>query len=114
MSARRNLQQAVNEATASLQRTVDKQQVELEGFKQGINDLIDKHLPNVSADHLEHIHPGWSDGIDFWCTECRHRWPCSTINDLRAIYGRARGWDPALRPYEPLRLNLAANEEPTT
>lgn len=95
-------QQAINEATWRLQAKVEEQKATLDAFKQGINDLIDKHAPNITGGRLDYLHPGWSDSIPIYCAECSRSWPCTVINDLRALYGKATGWEPATIPYSPL------------
>lgn len=106
--------QTVDPAITGPDTKVAEQAAVIERYSEGINALIDSHAPRMDANAREHVHPGWSDrAIDFYCERCRVAWPCPTVNDLRALYGTATNWEPATRPYEPLRLHLSEKPEPT-
>lgn len=95
-------------------RKIEEQAETIEAFKDGINALIDSHEPRMDASAREHVHPGWdSDRIVFYCKRCSTQWPCRTVNDLRALYGTATGWEPATVPYAPLTLRLDTPENMT-
>lgn len=111
MSERSRRQDAVVSATAKAWAKVEEQKEVIEAFRQGINDLIDLHAPKFNR--LEMLHPGWSGSLEVYCARCSRQWPCREINDLRALYGKATGWEPALRPYSPMTLDRPTQLAPT-
>lgn len=91
-----------------LDRQAETSNARRERFRAGIERLLAPHRPDMEASGLR---PGNSSReVPFYCEECRRTWPCPAFNDLRWLFGEVEEWAPAMRPYEPLVLRLAAAE----
>ncbi len=92
----------------NLREALDEANEKLAAYEAELNAFIAPHVPRFEKKG----EPAWelrlgNSGVirEFWCDKCRTQWPCQTVNDIHAIYGRVTGWKASLVPYAPLSLH---------